>query len=52
MTVNGAKFTVSVDNGSVFIHDGKSNKARVVKTDIEATNGVIHVIDAVLLPAS
>jgi uncharacterized surface protein with fasciclin (FAS1) repeats len=26
------------------------NKADVVKTDIEASNGVIHVIDAVLLP--
>ena len=52
MTVNGAKFTVSIDNGSVFIHDGKGNKAKVVKTDIAATNGVIHVIDAVLLPAS
>jgi len=52
MTVNGAKFTVSVDNGSVFIRDGKGNKAKVVKTDLEATNGVIHVIDAVLLPAS
>lgn len=52
MTVNGAKFTVSVDNGSVFITDGKGNKAKIVKTDIAATNGVIHVIDAVLLPAS
>ena len=52
MTVNGAKFTISIDNGSVFITDGKGNKAKVVKTDIAATNGVIHVIDAVLLPAS
>lgn len=52
MTLNGAKFTVSIDNGSVFITDGKGNKAKIVKTDIAATNGVIHVIDAVLLPAS
>jgi uncharacterized surface protein with fasciclin (FAS1) repeats len=52
VTVNGAKFTVSIDNGSVFITDGKGNKAKIVKTDISATNGVIHVIDAVLLPAS
>jgi uncharacterized surface protein with fasciclin (FAS1) repeats len=52
MTVNGAKFTVAIDNGSVFITDGKGNKAKIVKTDISATNGVIHVIDAVLLPAS
>jgi uncharacterized surface protein with fasciclin (FAS1) repeats len=52
MTVNGAKFTVSIDNGSVFITDGKGNKAKIIKTDIAATNGVIHVINAVLLPAS
>ena len=52
MTVNGAKFTISIDNGSVFITDGKGHKAKIVKTDIAATNGVIHVIDAVLLPAS
>jgi len=52
ITVNGAKFTVSIDNGSVFITDGKGNKAKIVKTDISATNGVVHVIDAVLLPAS
>jgi uncharacterized surface protein with fasciclin (FAS1) repeats len=52
MTVNGAKFTISIDNGSVFITDGRGNKAKIVKTDIAATNGVIHVIDAVLLPAS
>ena len=52
MTVNGAKFTISIDNGSVFITDGKGNKAKIVKTDIAASNGVIHVIDAVLLPAS
>jgi uncharacterized surface protein with fasciclin (FAS1) repeats len=52
MTVNGATFTVSVDNGSVFITDGKGNKAKIVQTDIAATNGVIHVINAVLLPKS
>jgi len=51
MTVSGAKFKISVDNGSVHITDGKGRKAKVVMTDIAATNGVIHVIDAVLLPS-
>jgi len=51
-TVNGSMFTVSMDKGSVHITDGKGNSARVVQTDIAATNGVIHVIDAVLIPAS
>ena len=49
-TANGAKFNVSMNNGSVMITDAKGNKAKVVKTDIPAANGVIHVIDAVLLP--
>ena len=44
-TVNGAMLKVTTQNGKVMI-----NKADVVKTDIEASNGVIHVIDAVLLP--
>lgn len=49
-TVNGAKFTVSVDNGSLYLTDDKGNKAKIVTTDIPASNGVIHVINAVLLP--
>ena len=44
-TVQGAKAKVKVVNGSVMI-DG----AKVVKPDIETSNGVIHVIDAVILP--
>ncbi len=41
-----AKVTVTVKDGSVYV-----DKAKVVKTDIAATNGVIHVIDAVIVPA-
>lgn len=51
-TVNGATFTVSIDNGSVFITDGKGDRAKITQTDIAATNGVIHVINTVLLPKS
>ncbi|MEM7146561.1 MAG: fasciclin domain-containing protein [Verrucomicrobiota bacterium] len=43
-TVNGAKATISVDDGV------KIDQANVVQTDIETSNGVIHVIDAVILP--
>ncbi len=46
-TVNGAEVTISVDGDTVMV-----NEATVVQTDIMASNGVIHVIDAVLLPAS
>jgi uncharacterized surface protein with fasciclin (FAS1) repeats len=45
-TVNGAEVAISTDGGVKL--NGVSN---VVKTDIECTNGVIHVIDTVILPA-
>ncbi|NBC29158.1 MAG: fasciclin domain-containing protein [Spirochaetes bacterium] len=45
-TVQGADIQVSVDMGSVMLNDS----ATVVQTDILTTNGVIHVIDAVILP--
>lgn len=44
-TVNGKAAKVAVKDGTVMI-DG----AKVVKTDIVSKNGVIHVIDAVILP--
>lgn len=44
-TVQGGKATVAITDGKVTI-DG----ANVVKTDIAASNGVIHVIDKVILP--
>ena len=49
-TVNGAEFTVNVNNGKVTITDAKGNTVNVVKTDIAGDNGVIHVIDGVLMP--
>jgi uncharacterized surface protein with fasciclin (FAS1) repeats len=44
-TVEGATFAVKVAGGKVLV-----NGAKVTKTDIPASNGVIHVIDQVLLP--
>ena len=50
-TVNGATFTVNVAaDGSVSLTDAAGNDVAVVATDIEASNGIIHVIDAVLMP--
>jgi uncharacterized surface protein with fasciclin (FAS1) repeats len=50
-TVNGAAFTVNVaDDGSVSLTDAAGNEVGVVTTDIQTSNGVIHVIDAVLMP--
>ncbi len=45
-TLNGASVTVSVDGAAV-----KVNDANVTAVDVDASNGVIHVIDAVLVPA-
>jgi uncharacterized surface protein with fasciclin (FAS1) repeats len=50
-TVNGEPFTVGVEGGGVEITDGQGNAATVTATDIEASNGVIHVLDSVLQPA-
>jgi uncharacterized surface protein with fasciclin (FAS1) repeats len=51
-TVNGATFTVNVaDDGSVSLTDAAGNDVAVVTTDIQTSNGVIHVIDTVLMPA-
>ena len=44
-TVNGAPVLISVDGDSVMVND-----ANVLAVDIDASNGVIHVIDKVLLP--
>ena len=44
-TVNGQKLRLKVGKKGVRV-----DKAKVVKTDIEASNGVIHVIDTVVLP--
>jgi uncharacterized surface protein with fasciclin (FAS1) repeats len=44
-TVQGSTLTFSVQDGDVMVND-----ANVVSTDVEASNGVIHAIDAVLIP--
>jgi uncharacterized surface protein with fasciclin (FAS1) repeats len=44
-TVNGVSVAISVDGGTVMV-DG----AKVIKADIMCSNGVIHVIDSVLMP--
>jgi uncharacterized surface protein with fasciclin (FAS1) repeats len=45
-TVEGSMLTVSIDDGI------KVNDVNVVQPDVEASNGIIHIIDAVLIPKS
>ncbi len=47
ITVQGEAITIRLENGELRV-----NGARVIKNDIETTNGVIHIIDAVIQPPS
>jgi uncharacterized surface protein with fasciclin (FAS1) repeats len=49
-TVNGRKITITVKNRGFRRRGFKVNEARIVKTEILASNGVIHAIDSVLTP--
>ncbi len=50
-TVGGCEFTAAMDGDAVKITDGQGNVATVTIADVKQSNGVIHVIDTVLLPA-
>src|SRR5436190_7159586 len=49
-TVSGGILTASLDNGKVKLTDEKGGSAYVTTTDLKCSNGVIHVVDAVVLP--
>jgi uncharacterized surface protein with fasciclin (FAS1) repeats len=49
-TVNGANLTVEITGGTVMLVDAKGNKSTVATADVQASNGVVHIIDSVVLP--
>jgi uncharacterized surface protein with fasciclin (FAS1) repeats len=49
-TVNGQELKASIENGKVVLTDAKGGKATVIVADLKASNGVIHVTDAVSMP--
>jgi len=49
-TVGGCEVTLMTQDGKVMIKDGMGNVATVTIADVKQSNGVIHVIDTVLLP--
>jgi uncharacterized surface protein with fasciclin (FAS1) repeats len=50
-TVEGEHITIEGDNmGGWWVVDGKGDKAKITIADVNQSNGVIHVIDGVLLP--
>jgi len=51
-TLQGYFIKVNEDNGSFFVGNDENGFAEITNVDINASNGVIHVIDAVMLPPS
>ncbi len=49
-TVSGGTLTASLENGKVKLTDEKGGSSFVTATDLKGSNGIIHVIDTVVLP--
>lgn len=49
-TVGGGALTATVVDGGVVLTDAAGNTSKVTATDVAASNGLIHVIDTVLMP--
>jgi len=49
-TLQGNDLTLKMWEGNVYVKDANGNKAKVIITDVETTNGVIHAINNVVLP--
>jgi uncharacterized surface protein with fasciclin (FAS1) repeats len=49
-TVSGDALSAQMNGGSVYIYDESGNAAEVTVADVDQSNGVIHVVDGVLLP--
>ena len=50
-TVNGGQLTAMIEGGNVVITDAKGNKSTVIIADVKQSNGVVHAVDTVLMPA-
>lgn len=50
VTVQGAKIDLSLDGDKVVLTDATGAKSTVTMADVEASNGVIHAIDTVIMP--
>ena len=49
-TVQGAELKATLDGESVIIEDAAGGKSTVILTDVDASNGVVHAIDTVIMP--
>ncbi len=51
-SLQGGYFKATSGTGGLGFQDGRNRSGRITQTDIDATNGVIHVLDKVMLPAN
>lgn len=49
-TVNGEQFTINITGTTVTVTDARGNGTTLLLADVQGTNGVVHVLSAVLLP--
>jgi uncharacterized surface protein with fasciclin (FAS1) repeats len=50
-TVEGEDLTVEIKDGAIWVWDAKGSTAKITIQNVMQSNGVIHVIDTVLLPS-
>lgn len=51
-TVEGAELTATMSGDKIILKDGQGKTANIVQADVDASNGVVHVIDAVVMKKS
>lgn len=49
-TLNGGKLMAMKKDGGIYLKDAKGNWSKISKTDVNASNGVIHIIEDVVMP--
>lgn len=49
-TLNGAKLMAELKDGAIYLKDQNGNYSKIAKTDVKASNGVIHIIEDVVMP--
>ncbi|MBS9462663.1 fasciclin domain-containing protein [Flagellimonas sp. 389] len=49
-TLNGGKITAMKKDGGIYLMDAGGNYSKITKTDVMASNGVIHIIEDVVMP--
>lgn len=49
-TIGGTKLIASIKDDKIYLIDKKGNAGRLMKNDIEASNGIIHTIESVMMP--